>query len=127
MDILERPPEAMGKKASPLRWHRMALWMTLVGVAALLLAIAAISWAHSTAVNRHWPERISIAGRDYDYPASVPAATARAEAKGWQQLGTVGPDNNPVYGPANGGLAPTIVVVQTSFDTYESYSLMGGP
>jgi len=127
MGILERPPEVTGTKIPLWRRRWMAVWLVPVGLAALILAIAAISWAHSMAVNNYWPERISVAGRDYQYPAPVPAATVRAEAQGWHQLGTVGPHDYPVYGPDNGGLAPTIVVVQTSFDTYESYSLIGGP
>jgi len=70
-----------------------------------------------------------VNGRSYDGPAPMSAAEVRAEVVGSVQLGTAGPRDYPVYGlgPAIPGSVPTGVVVQTSFDTYVHYALMGGP
>lgn len=111
------------------RWFPAAVWIVPLGLVLLMLGLAAATWAHEIAVNHHWPERITVNGRNYDHPAPISAAEVRAEGHGSLQLGTAGPSDYPVYGlgPEIPGTVPPGVVVQTSFDTYVSYALMGGP
>ncbi len=84
-------------------------------------------WSYSAFENRHWPDRITVNGRDYDKPFPVAAPVGGQVDQGWQRLATVGPGDYPVYGRVVRGLAPTIVWVQISPHTYDEYTLMGGP
>jgi hypothetical protein len=127
VDVQERLAASSSVTRSGRRWLHAAVWILPIGLVLLMLAVAAGMWAHEIAVNHHWPERITVNGRDYDDPVPVSAAEVRAEGHGWLQLGIAGPNDYLVYGPVMTGSVPTGVVVQTSFDTYVSYSLMGGP
>ena len=129
MNVQERQVASVSAARPQRRWFPPAVWMVPLGLVLLMLGVAAATGAHEIAVNHHWPERITVNGRNYDHPAPISAAGVRAEGHGSLQLGTAGPSDYPVYGlgPATPGTVPTGVEVQTSFDTYVYYALMGGP
>jgi len=129
LDVQQRQVTSASPAPSRRRWFPAAVWIVPFGLVLLVLGVAAAVWAHEIAVNDHWPERVTVNGREYDNPAPMPSAEARAEVVVGVQLGTEGPNDYPVYGLglAIAGAAPTGVVVQTSFNTYVYYELIGGP
>jgi hypothetical protein len=129
LNVQERQVASASAARPQRRWFPAAVWIVPLGLVLLMLGVAASTWAHEIAVNHHWPEQITLNGRNYDHPAPISSAEVRAEGRSSLQLGTAGPSDYPVYGlgPAIPSTVPTGVVVQTSFDTYVYYALMGGP
>ena len=129
LDVREPQVTSASPSPSRRRWSPAAVWILPLGLVLLVLGVAAAVWAHEVAVNHHWPERITVNGRNYDNPVPMSSVDVRAEMVVRVQLGTAGPSDYPVYGlgPAIPSTAPTGVVVQTSFNTYVYYALEGGP
>jgi hypothetical protein len=102
-------------------------WPLPLSLVAALAVILGARWGYPTFENRHWPERITVNGRDYDNAAPGAAPVSGQADQGWQRLATVGPGDYPVYARVVRGQVPTIVWVQIAPDTYDEYTLMGGP
>jgi hypothetical protein len=117
-----------GARASGRRRRGGYLWMLPIGLVVLVLAVAGFVFLHrASSATGSWPQRIVVNDRDYNRAAAVPAVGVRANDSGWVQVGTAGPSSNPVYAALLPGSAPTVVVVQTSLNSYVEYVLVGGP
>jgi hypothetical protein len=102
-------------------------WLLCIGLVVVLAVILGARWGYSAFENRHWPDRITVNGRDYDNPSPGAAPVSGPGDEGWQRLATVGPGDYPVYARVVRGQVPTIVWVQIAPGTYDEYTLIGGP
>jgi hypothetical protein len=120
------PTEAPSRRHAP--WAIALVWMLPIGLVVLALAVAGLVQVHrARSTGSSWPARISVNGRNYDRSGTVSKADFTASAGNLRQVGTAGPNGDPVFADVIPGAAPTGVIVQTSGDSYVEYSLSGGP